>query len=189
LGSIAATNHNPTLRYPMSTTRFAAGIFALSLFFSVSAHAQKDSSFTNKTFPMDKSALGVGLGLDYGGIGANVTIYPQRSIGFFGGIGYTVAGLGFNIGFKARFSLWNTRPSPSIFVAGMYGYNTAYTSGPERSKFFYGPTVGAGLETTVRPHRIGVWAFAILLPIRSGEALKYDPLPVAFSIGYKFIVR
>ncbi len=36
----------------------------------------------------DVVAIGLGVGLDYGGIGVNLTVYPQKNIGLFAGIGY-----------------------------------------------------------------------------------------------------
>lgn len=35
----------------------------------------------------DKTTLGIGLGFDYGGIGANLTTYAGKNFGLFGGLG------------------------------------------------------------------------------------------------------
>ena len=166
---------------------------------------EKNATQKSKPFPADKSSLGIGLGLDYGGYGACFTIYPQKNIGVFGGIGYALAGLGYNVGLKARVLFNNKKPSASLFVAGMYGYNTAFKikNLGTLNKIFYGPSLGIGLETAVKPQKAGVWAFAVYVPIRSQEALDYqeylksrpfldmknDLLPIAISIGYKFTIH
>ncbi|HTN17848.1 MAG TPA: hypothetical protein VL092_09225 [Chitinophagaceae bacterium] len=60
-----------------------------------------------------------------------------------------------------------------------------------------------GIETPLKPNWSGYWSFALLIPIRSTEALNYrdylqfstfitieqDLLPVAFSIGYRFAAQ
>lgn len=166
---------------------------------------EEKTSFKGSTFITDKSSLGIGLGLDYGGYGACFTIYPQKNIGVFGGIGYALAGLGYNLGLKARFHFSQKKPSASLFVAGMYGYNTVFKikNLGTLNKIYYGPSFGLGLETAVKPKKAGVWAFAVYLPIRSQEALDYQKylkslpylsienelLPIAISIGYKFTIQ
>jgi hypothetical protein len=183
---------------------------AILFFQSISVCLAQDkkgekTSIKSKTYPADKSSLGIGLGLDYGGYGACFTIYPQQNIGVFGSIGYALAGLGYNVGLKARLLFNNKKPSASLFVAGMYGYNTAFKikNLGTLNKIFYGPSLGIGLETAVKPQKAGVWAFAVYVPIRSQEALDYqeylksrpfldmknDLLPIAISIGYKFTIH
>ncbi len=49
-----------------------------------------------------KTSIGIGLGMDYGGIGGSLLFYPQTNIGLFGGVGYAFAGLGYNVGVKIR---------------------------------------------------------------------------------------
>ncbi|MES2479535.1 MAG: hypothetical protein V4561_10630 [Bacteroidota bacterium] len=180
----------------------------LSPLFSI---AQENTGIENKTslkhksYPTDRSSLGLGMGLDYGGFGACLTIYPQKNIGLFGGLGYALTGVGYNAGIKARLLFNKKKPNVSLFVLGMYGYNTVFKiKGLSKlNKTFYGPSVGVGLETAVRPNKVGVWSFAIIVPLRSKEALDYQDYlssipyvnmenklaPLAFSIGYKFIIH
>jgi hypothetical protein len=169
--------------------------------------AQADSTRSMKIIPIptDMVSLGMGMGLDYGGIGMNVTIYPQKNIGFFGGIGYALIGLGYNAGFKARIHFSDLKPSSSIFMTGIYGYNTVYKvkNASRFNKMFYGATIGLGFETAVKPGKAGYWSFGLLIPLRSTEAIGYQDelesipnmkieqklVPVAFSIGYRFMMH
>lgn len=166
---------------------------------------KKESLKQKASYPTDKSSLGLGMGLDYGGFGACLTVYPQKNIGLFGGLGYALTGVEYNAGVKARLLFNQKKPNASLFVLGMYGYNTVFKiKGLSKlNKTFYGPSVGVGLETAVRPNKAGVWSFAIIVPLRSKEALDYQDYlnlipyinmenelaPVAFSIGYKFIIH
>jgi hypothetical protein len=152
----------------------------------------------------DAVNLGIGLGQDYGGIGANIMVYPQRNIGIFFGGGYAFAGFGWNAGLKGR--LISDEPHVATpFLLAMYGYNAAYAVSGNSSlnKIFYGPTFGVGLD--LRSKKLssrGFWSFAILVPIRSSEVDDYrrvltdeygvslSPLiPIGISVGYKFILN
>ncbi len=146
----------------------------------------------------DPFTIGVGLGMDYGGFGFNLLLCPHESFGIFGGIGYALAGYSYNIGVKINI-LPKTRVNP--YLLGMYGYNAviAVKDNSEYSKFFYGPTLGVGLDFK-SPHRNNYWSLAILIPIRKGEVndyinyledevhVKFDTelMPVGISIGYRF---
>lgn len=143
---------------------------------------------------LDKASFGTGLGFDYGGIGANILVYPIRNFGLFAGAGYAFAGAGFNGGAKIRFwarSTSNFHP----YLIGMYGYNTAVvaSNGSQYSKFFYGTTWGIGVDCR-SIGRNNYWSFALLIPVRSPEVDKYikplklsNPiLPFGVSIGYHF---
>lgn len=175
--------------------------FIMSVFLTYCAQAQLDADSAKKQkFPMDVASWGFGMGLDYGGLGVNLTIYPQKNIGIFGGLGYAFVGAGYNVGIRTRITFNKVKPNPSLFITGMYGYNTVYKvkdwSALDRK--YYGYTVGMGIETAVRSSKPGVWSFGLLVPIRSQEALSYydqlkknpyikmgNLLPFAISIGYK----
>ena len=180
-------------------------ILLLGTPFLLQAQVNKTKPKTANPYPMDKKALGIGVGLDYGGIGANVTVYPHKNFGLFASIGYAAIQLGYNVGVKARLTFNQHRPLCSVYELGMYGYNTVFKIQGMSSlnKMFYGPSVGVGFETPVRPNKTGFWSFSLLLPIRSTEALDYyDQLKqnpnvtiksalqsFALSIGYKFNIR
>lgn len=154
---------------------------------------------------IDRFSLGLGFGLDFGGFGTNLILYPQKNIGLFGGVGYALAGVGLNGGLKIRIipSKASTRLDP--FIIGMYGYNTAiYVVNEFRlNKLFYGPSFGVGLDFQSLTGRKGYWTLALLVPIRRPEVKSYiDELkfsygvefknslfPVAFSAGYRFIIQ
>jgi hypothetical protein len=153
---------------------------------------------------VDKLAIGIGAGLDYGGFGADLLFYPIKSIGIFAGAGYAIAGLGVNAG--AKFRLISKKPFSKFtpYALGMYGYNAAvYVQDAEEfNKLFYGPSFGIGFDFRSRPAKRGYWSFALLVPIRSSESKDYIDdleqnhgvefgmglLPVAISIGYRFIL-
>ena len=141
--------------------------------------------------PFDKASIGPGLGLDYGGIGLNFTLYPQQNIGLFAGFGYAIAGLGYNVGAKYRHIPSNTATVLPYLIA-MYSYNTAIQvkNANGFNKHFYGTTVGVGLELHSKSISRGYWTMAMLVPIRDSEVEKYidKPWPVTFSIGYRLIL-
>src|SRR5579872_6137572 len=180
-------------------------LFVLFLCIGLSSNAQNKLSIPSDH---DMGALGLGLGFDYGGIGMNFTVYPQKNIGIFAGGGYALAGFGYNLGLKFRLNPDN-RFIPFAMI--MYGYNTAiavsdggggfgYNSG-NLNKLFYGPTAGVGIDIKSR-RAAGYWSFALTIPFRGQDANNYmneleanngvsfsnKPSPVGLSIGYRFIL-
>jgi hypothetical protein len=153
----------------------------------------------------DKTSLGIGLGMDYGGIGGSLLFYPQRNFGLFAGGGYALAGFGYNVGAKLRFISATTTSKLSLYLIGMYGYNAAIavTNATQYSKFFYGPTFGFGFDLRSRPESKGYLTLALLIPIRSSDVKDYidylknsrgvdfknSLIPVGISIGYRFILN
>jgi hypothetical protein len=153
----------------------------------------------------DKTSLGIGFGMDYGGIGGNLLVYPQNNIGLFAGVGYAFAGVGYNLGVKLRLITEKHTSGVSAYLVGMYGYNAAIsvTNADQFNKLFYGPTFGFGLDYKSFPSKRSYWTFSLLVPIRGSEVddyitdlknnhgvvFKNDLLPIAFSIGYRFILN
>lgn len=142
--------------------------------------------------------LGIGLGIDYGGLfGARLTVLPTENVALFGSFGYNLIGIGFNAGGTFRIS-----PTKNVCptVGLMYGYNAVIkiVGAEEYNKTYYGPTISLGLE--FKPQRKGYWNIELLLPFRSKAykddlddlkndpaiELKSEPLPVGFSVGYHF---
>jgi hypothetical protein len=127
--------------------------------------------------------LGVGAGLDYGGIiGTRVTVFPHSRFGLFGGLGYNFAGAGYNAGGIIRFS--DSRICP--YVIGMYGYNAVINS----TKVYYGATFGMGTEIRSREQN-RFFSADVLLPFHSEEfkrdvANSGEILKFGFSLGYHF---
>src|SRR5262245_29607527 len=88
---------------------------------SCSTFAQNDRG-SDERIP-DVVSLGLGLGFDYGGIGGNITVYPQKNVGLIFGGGYVIAGFGYNAGVRFRLVKENSVVDP--FFMAMYGYNAA----------------------------------------------------------------
>lgn len=151
---------------------------------------------------IDATSFGMGVGLDYGGIGGNVMIYPQRNIGIFGGFGYALAGFGYNVGTKLRIISKKSTIDP--FAMAMYGYNAAIyvKDASTYDKLFYGPTLGVGLDFHSR-RKSSYWSLALIVPIRSssvntyiddlkdhhGVTFKNELPPIGISVGYRFPSR
>jgi len=180
----------------------------IGLIFLLCVHLGAQDGSTKNPFqastPVDQFSIGIGGGLDYGGFGGNLSYYPAKSIGLFGGIGYALAGVGFNGGLKFR--LIPKKPEARVrpFGLAMYGYNAAVAvlNESQHNKLFYGPTLGAGIDFHRNPQKRGYWSFAIFVPIRNTEVKEYIEtlendygadfqnalFPVTVSIGYKFII-
>jgi len=148
------------------------------------------------------TSLGLGLGLDYGGVGANMLVYTNKNIGFFGGFGYAVAGIGFNAGTKIRIVSQKHFTDP--YFLAMYGYNAAIKieNAEGYNKLFYGPSFGFGLDFRSKRMKKGYWTVALLVPIRRSEVNEYIDamesdgvefntklLPITYSIGYRFNMK
>ena len=156
------------------------------------------------TWPGDQASIGIGMGLDHGGFGGNVNYYPIRNVGLFGGIGYALAGVGYNAGVKFRYVPEKYEAKVHPYGIVMYGYNAAVVvlNRTDLNRLFYGPTIGAGIDFHRNHLKKGYWSFAILVPIRKPEASEYIDMlesiygaefqsslfPIAISIGYKFII-
>lgn len=140
---------------------------------------------------------GVGLGLDYGGVGANLLVYPHENLGVFAGVGYAIAGTGINGGLKLRFNSKN--PARRFFATAMYGYNTAIyvTNKSSLDRLFYGPSVGFGMDRSLRSGN-SAFSIQLIVPFRGDDQSSYITslksmgvtfdnflLPVLFSVGWK----
>jgi hypothetical protein len=151
----------------------------------------------------DMASFGLGFGFDYGGIGLNFVLYPQENVGIFGGVGYAIAGIGYNVGFKFRLA---PEKSFTPFVMIMFGYNTAIsvsggfnsTFNGNQNKFFYGPTAGIGFDLG-KHKKNGYFSLALTIPFRgsdvdnyitqlrnSGATFSNSLSSVGISLGYHF---
>jgi hypothetical protein len=130
----------------------------------------------NKTYVL----FGVGFGLDYGFLGGNLTIWPIRNFGIFGGAGFIPmegAALVYNLGVKFNFSSskLQIQRTDKVLVPGielMYGINTmvkAYDK-PELNALFPGLTIGFNTEYR---YSKSYFSLGILYPIMSSEAQTY----------------
>lgn len=161
------------------------GLLAFFVFcLAVVGHAQDSKKFS----------AGFGAGLDFGGLGTRVAYLPIEHIGLFGGLGYNLDLIGYNVGAQVRL------PAKQItgYFTAMYGYNAVLIVSDFKSKTtYYGPTVGAGLEIKPGKTMNSFFSVELLLPFRpkayhnAVDALRvigYEvrALPIGISIGYHF---
>lgn len=155
--------------------------------------AQPTPKVTNQdTPPRDYSAetaVGVGLGLDYGGIGMKLTLAATSTLSVFGGLGYNLHKIGYNAGLELNFS---PKQRTTGFLSAMYGYNAVLLqqSGSfGSSETFYGPSFGLGVKSRAR-YSEDFFSFQLIYPIRDSEFINAPkaekPWPVLFSLGYHF---
>ncbi len=147
--------------------------------------------------------FGLGLGLDYGGIGLNCSYYPIQTIGITAGVGYALAGIGANAGIRAQ-----TKRGPMSFASFygqlLYGYNTVIYvfKASSLNKIYYGFTPGAGFDFYLGTQKNAVLSLGINLPLRSSSVDEYisylekqqnvkfekDLSPVAVTLGLRFFI-
>lgn len=146
-----------------------------------------------------EATLGIGIGLPYGAIGLRAGVNVVNGLNVFGGVGYQISGVGYNIGVLKDF------PSASMtqfYLTGMYGTNAAIkvVNLSEYDKLYTGPTFGLGIKINSRKTEGNYWDLGLLVPIRSADykdaetAVKSDPRiskfqgasPVLIVVGYNF---
>jgi len=151
--------------------------------------------------PDPKMNIGLGIGLDYGGLGGRITFLPVKKIGIFAAIGYALVDFGYNVGASVRITPDN-KICPT--VAFMYGYNGVINvkNAAKFDKVYYGTSLAAGLEIhfKAKPNFLNV---ELVVPFRSTTfhddwdklkqmsniVVESEPLPVAISIGYHFALK
>jgi hypothetical protein len=171
----------------------------------VNAQLQQVATVNANTVPVDKLSLGVGIGYDFGGLGGvNAIYYLQRSIGVFGGGGYTPAGIGYGGGVKLRV-LTNKQATVVVpFAVAMYGYYAAIAPKGYSyyNRIYFGPIVGIGADYRPGNSKFGYITGTIFVAIRNMDPKNYIDYLTNFqginvnhklhalsaSIGYKFIL-
>lgn len=165
-----------------------AGIFSLFFLMSQNGIAQDHT----------KMYFGPGMGLDYGGFGAKFEYLPVEKVGLFGGVGYNLLNVGWNVGVTYKIFLSDR---VSINPMAFYGYNgvSVVKGASYYNKTSLGPTVGVNVDIKMREsnHKLSLGFF---VPFRSQEfkdnydAMRNDYrvfldgklLPVAVGIGFNF---
>lgn len=181
----------------MKPSAFVFLMLLTSCFAFGQANEDKNEYDENYEFPEStnlKANLGLGLGLDYGGIGGKLSILPAPNFAISAGFGWNINGLGWNAGLSYLF-LPEKKVNP--FATFMYGYNAVIVvEGLDReNKTYYGPTIGGGIQLTTK--RENFWSFGLMIPFRSAEYRDHikrldnnpdieltPPLPFAISVGY-----
>ncbi|GAB6011128.1 hypothetical protein [Viscerimonas tarda] len=185
----------------MELLKRKARIMLVMLFVAGSISAQTGTTTPPPVLPDDPIVyVGFGAGLDYGGLGAKIEYFPIKYLSVFGGLGFNMALVGWNVGLGCL-PLPNKKVSPKL--TAMYGYNGVLARGEgildsNVEKISRGITVGMGISIRVGRggNRLDM---SLLVPFRSSEFMdKYHEwennssmkvsqlLPVAFSIGYNF---
>jgi hypothetical protein len=144
--------------------------------------------------------IGVGVGMDYGGLGGKFEYMFADFTGLFVGVGTNFNGLGINGG--AVFKPLHKKILTPYFI-GMYGY-TATIRVQNASQYDmtdYGFSLGGGIS--FKTLNLNVWQIGIVAPFRSEEFknhyeyLKDHPyielenslLPIQFTLGFKMLIN
>jgi len=160
----------------------------------------QESTYKAKDYEM--TSIGIGLGLDNGGIGVNATAYLQKNIALFAGLGYNFYEASYNVGTKLRLLSKDNRITP--FAMAMYGYNAVIiiTNEKDLSKTFFGTSIGAGVDIRNKK-KTNIWSFGLIIPFRTTEVKNYmqhlrenngvefnGPLPpFALSVSLRFWIN
>lgn len=147
-------------------------------------------------------SIGLGVGLDYGGLGAQSSFYINDHVDLFVAGGYVLVGLGLQGGL-----LFNLSPKKKVnpTFGVMYGYNAALKvqGASQFDKIYYGPSISAGIMIRSRNGALNRWRYEVILPYRSSEfdadvrylkslstiSFRNEPWPVLISAGYLFGFR
>ncbi|HNK70350.1 MAG TPA: hypothetical protein PKH36_16640 [Flavobacteriales bacterium] len=176
-------------------------LLALALCASISVNAQ-DQAATAKsvtTPPGAQWSMGLGAGLDYGGIGVQLHCRAARPLAVFLGGGYALAGFGLNAGAEGRV-LPDARWCP--IVSAMYGYNAVIVieDAEEYNKLYYGPSFGLGVEVSGKRNNRNFLRLQLLLPLRPTDfkddldrlrrnpaiEIRSEPPDFGVSVAYHF---
>jgi hypothetical protein len=174
-----------------------AAIIDVSAYNSTASESSTSSKKPTAHF-MD---LGVGLGLDYGGIvGLNIAVIPIPYVSIFAAAGWEIVSLGWNVGAKIHIIPQTSKHIFRMNLKVMYGVNGATTviGASEYDKVFLGVTPGVGLEFMFGRTKSNGFDFDLNFPIHGKDfqdqldRMENDPivgsvsapLPFAFSLGY-----
>lgn len=173
--------------------------FIILLFFIHQATSLRGQYIMYEKPAFPKYNIGFGAGIDYGGIGTRATLMASERLEIFGAFGYNLLDVGFNCGVDIRLAP-KSRVCP--YLGAMYGYNAVIiVDGTDDDKTYYGPSFNLGFQfwSARRPSFFNV---ELIVPVRSeeyhntmkdlkdnqGVVFETEPLPIAFSIGYHFVL-
>lgn len=174
-------------------------LLSICLLFLQIAYAQDDVQETHLSSQKGETTFGLGLGLPYGGIGLRLGTNIIDHLNLFGGLGYQISGVGYNIGLRKDFKSSNMA---QFYLTAMYGTNAAIkVKGlPSYDKVYSGASFGLGVKINSRSKEGNYWDLGLLLPLRSSrylddeKAVRTDPRitgftapwPVLIVVGYNF---
>jgi hypothetical protein len=166
------------------------------------SEAVPDSIVRKYEFPR-YTDVGLGLGIDYGGVfGGKFTYTPIKYLGIFAAGGFQLGGFGWQLGLKGYIIPKTSKKGFRPNIKVMYGINAVIFvyDAEDYNDLYPGFTLGPGLEFRFgRLKRHGVNA-DLSIPIRSEEfyddwdklkndpaiTIESEPLPVSISVGYHF---
>lgn len=170
-------------------------ILALSLVFLFPSFVQAQHFSSSK----GKAAMGLGMGLPYGGFGGRLNVNPADQLALFVGIGYNLVGVGANFGAQYIFP---SKKQTEFFLTGMYGYNAVIKiqEAENLNDSFSGVSAGLGIRINSFHKEGAFWDFGLLVPARSQDYKNsiddlqnnpnitdlIKPWPVQFFFGYNF---
>ncbi len=169
-------------------------IFAFTLC-SLGTLAQENHLSSKK----GETSIGLGLGLPYGALGGRFGINIIDNLNLFAGVGYQIAGVGYNFGLLKDFK---SNSSTQFYLVGMYGTNAAIKVDglSEYDELYLGPTLGLGIKINSRKTEGNYWDIGLLVPFQSNSfeddknIVENDPRvseftdawPVLIVLGYNF---
>ena len=147
-----------------------------------------------------KYEIGVGFGLDYGGVfGMQFGFAPIKHLVIFGAAGYHMVDFGWEAGVKGLLIRKTSEKVFRPFLKVMYGTNSVFTAEDtdRYDKVYRGFTAGIGAEFRFGQQKHHGFNVDLNIPIRTqefwddcdylesiGYSLNY--LPVAASVGYHY---
>jgi hypothetical protein len=170
-------------------------LFMVALVAAVAFSSRAQGEDDDQTTRRRNKYIGLGMGLDYGGLGGKLEFMPTKHLGLFAGVGYNFLSIGWNAGASVSI-LPDKKVSPVARV--FYGYNaTAQVKGTDDyDKTSYGVTFGGGVNIKMR-QRGDMLSVSLLIPVRSKSfSDHYDYLktqtdmtemyPILISVGFNF---
>ena len=146
-----------------------------------------------------ESSLGIGIGLPYGALGIRFGTNLADNLNLFGGLGYQISGVGYNLGLLKDFK---SSSSTQFYLTGMYGTNAAINVEglSEYDNVYTGATLGMGIKINSRKTEGNFWDIGLLIPFTSSsfkedeDQVENDPRvaefngawPVLITVGYNF---
>jgi hypothetical protein len=145
--------------------------------------------------------LGIGFGLDYGGIlGVQLGVTALKHLTFFGSGGYYKFQGGWNVGIKTLLIAKTSKHAGRPYLKIMYGCNSAIEveGADEYNKVYKGWTAGLGIELRFGKKKQNGFDIDLNVPLRTGDFwvdfndMKNDPnidviaepIPITISIGF-----
>jgi hypothetical protein len=136
---------------------FTLSVIAVVLFTGNHVYGQSESE--------QQVYLGLGMGVDYGGlIGGKIEYLPIKNVGVFGGLGFNLLSVGWNVGATYKITP-DKKVSPNLMA--FYGYNAVLKieGASSYNTTSYGPTFGGNVD--IKMGNGSKLSIGLFVPIRS----------------------